>query len=196
MRGANLTSCGIMDSDARYSWHTVHVESLSADTLNCSVQFTCSGSACFPTTTASGKVVLAPRSNATVIRACMQPENAYEIKADCLPRPARAPLKVPANCRYDPVGPVALETYYPPASRRLREQGPVDIAFTLKDAEGFASNAEVVGSSLSARLDEAGLRALRALKLRTTCPGTRFEMRLKFEIDSDSRGAITLERSR
>jgi TonB family protein len=193
-RSADLTSCGITDARAMYSWYTVQLENLSNGTLNCSAQLSCKGRVCFPTTTTSVKAVLAPKGQSTVIRACMRPEDPYEITTDCQQRPARTPLKIPPNCKYNPVGNAPLETFYPAASRRFREQGPVDLVFTLRDAEGAASDPEVVGSSLNPRIDEAALKALRSLRLRTNCPGTRFEMRLNFEIDADNRGVVSLGR--
>jgi len=193
-RGEQLTSCGIADSPPMYAWYTVRLENLSKDTLTCSAQLACRGGLCFPTTTTAANAVLPPKGQSTVIRACMRPEDPYEIKADCQSRPARAPLKIPPNCRYSPVGAVQLDTFYPLASRRLREQGPVDLQFTLREAEGVPSDAQVVGSSLNARIDEAALRALQSQRLRTTCPGTRFEMRLNFELDADGRGTVSQAR--
>jgi TonB family protein len=191
MRGAELTSCGMQSERAVYSWYTVHLENLSKDTLTCSAKLTCGGRQCFPTTSTSAKSVLSPKGQATVIRACMLPEDMYQIEADCQVRPARTPLKIPPNCKFEPVGGVQLESAYPVASRRLREQGPVDLAFTLKESEGVPSDAAVLGSSLSPRIDEAALAALRSLRMRTNCPGTRFEMRLNFELDADGRGTVS-----
>ena len=194
MRGSELTTCGVPNTRPIFSWHTVHVENLSQDTLTCSVKLTCGGGLCFPTTTTSAKAVIAPKGQSTVIRACMRPEDTYQIEADCQQRAARAPLKIPPNCKYDPVGAIQLEMLYPTASIRLREQGPVDLAFTLREKEGAASDAAVVGSSLSPRIDEAALKALKGFRLRTACPGTRFEMRLNFEIDADGRGTVSMTR--
>jgi TonB family protein len=193
-RGADLTSCGIENMRAIFSWHTVHVENLSRDTLTCSVKLTCGGGMCFPTTSTTGKSVISPKGQATVIRACMRPEDMYQIDANCQQRPARAPLKIPPNCKYDLAGAAQLDSFYPVVSMRLREQGPVDLAFTLREKEGAASDAEVVGSSLNPRIDEAALKALRSFRLRTTCPGTRFEMRLNFDVDADGRGTVSMAR--
>jgi TonB family protein len=192
MRGADLTACEIENMRPVYYWYTVRVENLSQDSLTCSVKLTCGGRVCFPTTTTSAKAIIAPKGQATVIRACMHPQDTYQIDADCQQRAARTPLKVPPNCKYAPVGAVQLDALYPPASRRLREQGPVDLAFTLRDAEGAPSEVEVVGSSLYSRIDEAASKALRSLRWRTSCPGTRFETRLEFELDADGRGTVSL----
>ena len=194
MRGSELTTCGVPNTRAIFSWHTVHIENLSKDMLTCSVKLTCGGGLCFPTTTTSGKALVSPNGQVTVIRACMRPEDMYQIDADCQSRPVRAPLKIPPGCRYDPVGGLQLDTFYPPASVRLREQGPVDLAFTLREKEGAASDAEVTSGSLYPRIDEAALKAIRALRLRTGCPGTRFEMRLIFQVDADSRGTVSIAR--
>jgi len=194
MRGSELTTCGMPNTRAIFAWHTVHGENLSQDTLTCNVKLTCGGGLCFPTSTTSAKAVIAPKGQSTVIRACMKPEDMYQIDAECQQRAARAPLKIPPNCKYDAVGAPPLDSFYPMASIRLREQGPVDLAFTLRAADGAPSDAEVVGSSLSPRIDEAALKVLNNVRLRTTCPGTRFEMRLNFDIDADGRGTISFAR--
>jgi TonB family protein len=194
MRGAELTNCGMQSERPTYAWHTVHLENVSNDTITCKVQLTCTGRQCFPTTTLSANAVVSPKQQATVIRACIQPNDTYEIQADCQRRAPRAPLKIPPNCRYDLIRTVSLDEFYPPLSQRLRDRGPVDVAFTLPTAEGVPSDPEVVGSSLSPRLDEAALKAARTLRLRTNCPGTRFEMHLNFELDADGRGTVSLAR--
>ena len=194
MRSSELTQCGMQEERISYAWHTVHLENVSNDTIACKVQFACTGGQCFPTTTTTASAVLAPKQQATVIRACMRPQDTYEIQADCQRRAARVPLKIPPNCRYDPVGASELDSYFPAASRRLHERGPVDLAFTLRSADGVASDVEVVGSSLNARIDEAALKVLRTLRMHTNCPGTRFETRLNFEVDADDRGTVSLAR--
>jgi TonB family protein len=194
LRGSELTTCGVPNTRPIFSWHTVHVENLSKDMLTCSVKLTCGAGLCFPTTTTSAKALISPNGQVTVIRACMRPEDTYQIDADCQSRPVRAPLKIPPNCRYDPVGAMSFEAIYPPASVRLREQGPVDLAFTLREKEGAPADAEVTSGSLYPRIDEAALKALRVLRLRTNCPGTRFEMRLLFQVDTDGRGTVSVAR--
>jgi TonB family protein len=76
-----------------------------------------------------------------------------------------------------------MEPFYPPASRRLGEQGPVDVAFTLEKEEAGAADVEVVASSLSDRLDAAAVLYTKSMKFRTACPGTRYEMRVRFQFN-------------
>lgn len=194
MRDSELTQCGMQSERIVYAWHTLHLENVSNDTITCKVQLTCTGGQCFPTTSTTASAVISPKQQATVIRACMKPDDTYEVKADCQRRAPRAPLKIPANCRYDAVGSPQLDSFYPQLSQRLRDRGPVDLAFTLPATEGAVSDPEVVGSSMNARIDEAALKAVRSLRVRTNCPGTRFEMRLNFELDADGRGTVSLAR--
>jgi TonB family protein len=194
LRGAALTKCQMENEPARYAWHTVRIENVSKGALKCSARLTCTSGVCWPTSSTSGNTVLLPSAQTTLIRACMRPESTYEIKAECQSQALRPTLKVPANCRYELTPPPDLEHTYPLASQRFNEQGVVDVAFTLAEREGLATNVEIVSSSAIVRLDDAATRLLRQQRMRTTCPGTRFEMRMSFQLDSDAHGTVSIVR--
>jgi outer membrane biosynthesis protein TonB len=59
----------------------------------------------------------------------------------------------------------------------------VDVEFTLAAARGHASDLKVVGSSLSERLDAAGREFVNAVDFSTPCPGTRYTLRVRFQLN-------------
>jgi len=84
---------------------------------------------------------------------------------------------------HDHVRSVNLSDYYPPASRRLADEGPVVVEFTLPKAEGSPAEIHAVESSLFDRLDAAAVTAVGDMGMTTNCPGTAFRMLVDFKLD-------------
>lgn len=126
--------------------------------------------------------VILPRSQARVHRHIIVPDTLSEVKRlDCI---ARAPYqRVPKveGCTYDMKGPL-LEEYYPPSAVRESLEGPVVVAFTLPKDAGKAIEAVVAESSLVPELDTAALRFIADQRFTTPCPGTRFDVRIRFQL--------------
>ena len=119
------------------------------------------------------------------------------VVASCVAQNHMAPPPViPAECAFFLDHPGDLSNHYPASSRRLKEQGPVVVAFTLAEREGKASDTAIVAGSLSSRLDNAAIRVMQTLRFRTACPGTRYQQTLHFELGEDLKSfAIRMERA-
>jgi TonB family protein len=90
---------------------------------------------------------------------------------------------MPTECRFQIARPVNVSDYYPPASRRLGEEGPVALQFVLTKKEGKPTRIQVIGSSLFDRLDAAAVKAAGDMVFTTACPGRDFRMQLTFDLD-------------
>jgi TonB family protein len=86
----------------------------------------------------------------------------------------------PKECEFQAVAAPRVEDFYPAASQRIGEEGPVELAFKLEDAKGWARDISVVGSSLSERLGQAAVQYLSNAIFSTPCPGTRYEAQVVF----------------
>jgi len=96
-------------------------------------------------------------------------------------RPPYQRLPVPAGCKYEMYG-NPLEDYYPASAINLALEGPVTLSFLLGSRSGPATEVAVVDSSQVAMLDEAAKRFVNAQRFSTACPGTRFDMRVRFRM--------------
>jgi TonB family protein len=102
--------------------------------------------------------------------------------AQCKARPPLPPLVGTRECMPHLVSGGNLAEYYPPASRRLGEEGPVMVQFTLDRAEGNPVNVEVVGSSLFEHLDQAAVKFVQASVFQAPCPGTTYRIPVNFSL--------------
>jgi outer membrane biosynthesis protein TonB len=94
---------------------------------------------------------------------------------ECAVRASHMRPDTPKECMFQAVAAPRVEDFYPAASQRIGEEGPVEFAFKREDAEGWARDISVVGSSLSERLDQAAVQYLSNAIFSTPCPGTRYE---------------------
>jgi TonB family protein len=68
------------------------------------------------------------------------------------------------------------------AAARQGFEGPVVVSFLLPKANGEAQEVRVMESSLSALLDTAALRFISDQRFKNSCPGTRYDLRMRFEL--------------
>ena len=101
----------------------------------------------------------------------------------CKVREKSPPANIPDGCAFQLVRTVNLADYYPPASRRLADEGPVVVQFTLPQKEGSPVSPQALESSLFDRLDAAAVRAVGDMVMSTNCPGTTFRMLVDFKLD-------------
>lgn len=164
--------------------HKLRVENSSADTLECDSRMNYDGvnSENLPSMRALGVVM--PKQTRYVMSDRAKPGvSLVDATVDCKARPPRARLNVPKECKFQVLEAPPLDNFYPPAARRLSEEGPVELEFTLEQAQGHASAISVVGSSLSARLDQAAVKYLESVTFSTPCPSTHYDLRLLFKLN-------------
>lgn len=102
-------------------------------------------------------------------------------RLDCRARPPYTRLPVAAGCKYEMFG-NPLEDYYPPTAVSLALEGPVTLSFVLNSRSGAASEVTIADSSQVRMLDEAARRFVSDQRFTTACPGTRFDMRVRFTL--------------
>jgi TonB family protein len=186
LRGGGTWWCSVMDAPSLTYW--VVVNNQSDETLDCSISLTTTRERLY----ANGQIgdskqvhenapVVEPHGRQAVLTLCATDENFESATANCVIRQPPLPWNVPDGCSYSVVrdSPVL----YPPSSRRHAEQGPVYVSFSLAEREGRPKEVAIASSSGFARLDEAALRHVRLMKMRTTCPGVHYRMRLSFRLD-------------
>jgi len=87
------------------------------------------------------------------------------------------------TCRHAVVQGVKIEDYYPPDAKAEKREGNVLFEFTIAESPGSPTDIKVRQSSGFADLDAAGLRAIRAMKFDTTCPGDRSKFLISFRLN-------------
>jgi TonB family protein len=164
--------------------YKLRVENTSADTLECESLMSYDGvdSEGLPRK-GSVKVVM-PKQTLMVMSDWVQADAlVLSATVDCKARPRRPRLNIPKECRFQVLQAPMLEDFYPAAARRLSEEGPVEMQFTLEKPQGHASDISVTGSSLSQRLDGAAIGYLESVTFSTPCPNTRYELRVLFKLN-------------
>jgi TonB family protein len=132
--------------------------------------------------TGMGGMVL-PRTRRLLLKTLLPPNTTIKSGvATCVSRAPLPPLATPKGCSAQVLQAVNMADYYPAVAIRLGESGPVVLQFVLQAEEGHPSDIRVVGSSLSARLDEAAIKALGDMVLKTTCVGNEFRIIVSFEL--------------
>ena len=109
--------------------------------------------------------------------------NASTFEAACTPRAPLPPLSTDPKCRYEVVKTVNISDYYPDEARRLDEQGPVVVEFTVPGKAGNPTDVKVVASSLSPRLDQGAVQAVSAMVMSSACKNQRYRLRLNFQLE-------------
>jgi TonB family protein len=87
------------------------------------------------------------------------------------------------TCRHEVIQGVNFDDYYPPGAKAEKREGKLLVEFTLAESLGFPTDISVRESSGHADLDAAGLRAIRAMKFSTSCPGDRSKFVIRFSLD-------------
>jgi TonB family protein len=162
--------------------HTVVVDNQSPQTLECTAAFAVRAGATPSLDGADLPALVLPRSQREIRGPITTTETGVELShLDCRARPPYHRLKVAAECKYDMFG-KPFEEYYPAAAVSQALEGPVVVAFTLARRNGRASDVAVADSSLIYALDEAAKRFVKDQRFTTNCPGTRFDVRMRFRL--------------
>lgn len=133
--------------------------------------------------TESQAVVLRKTIRAVVASNAEEGINAATFEATCKPRPPLPPLKTEAGCKYEVVKPVNISDFYPPEARRLDEQGPVVVEFTVPGKASSPTDVKVAASSLLPRLDQGAVQAVSAMIMSSSCKNQRYRLRLNFQLE-------------
>lgn len=133
--------------------------------------------------TESQAVVLRKTVRAVVASMAERGVNASTFEAICTPRAPLPPLNTEAGCKYEVVKPVNISDFYPPEARRLDEQGPVVVEFTVPGKAASPADVKVAASSLSPRLDQGAVQAVSAMVMSSSCKNQRYRLRLNFQLE-------------
>lgn len=128
-------------------------------------------------------VVLKKSIRAVVASLAEKGVSAATFEAVCTPRAPLPPLGTDPNCKYEVVKPVNISDFYPTEARRLDEQGPVVVEFTVPGKAGSPTDVKVVASSLSPRLDQGAIQAVSAMVMSSACKNQRYRLRLNFQLE-------------
>lgn len=131
----------------------------------------------------SQAVVLKKSIRAVVASLAQRGVNASTFEAVCTPRAPLPPLSTDPKCRYEVVKPVNISDFYPSEARRLDEQGPVVVEFTVPGKAASPTDVKVVASSLSPRLDQGAVQAVSAMVMSSACKNQRYRLRLNFQLE-------------
>jgi TonB family protein len=161
----------------------VEVENASGWTLECDTTLDLDGVDADGQSQLRRRGVVLPHQKRAMLQALLPPATTVKsVNAQCAARALLPPVETPAECRVQIVRTVNLRDYYPAASQRLIEEGPVALQYTLASAEASPTDIRVVGSSLSERLDAAAVRALGDMGMTTSCPGRQFRLQVVFKL--------------
>ncbi len=170
-------------SDGPSQTFTLFVENDSDERLECTASLATQRERHSPKTE---PVAVEPRERRVAFEACLGGGDIFQgATAACSARaaPPAPTWNLPSGCSYTVIEAPPIETYYPPAARRLTEEGGVDVSFIVSAPAGRTTDVEVARPSGSARLDEAALRYVKAIKARSTCPDVRYLIRVRFHLD-------------
>jgi TonB family protein len=163
---------------------TLRVENASGDTLECEGHLTYDGVNNENVSSMFARTVIMARETRDIMRDRAKPDVPLTgATLDCTARAPRSRPDIPKECKLQVLEAPSLEDFYPPTARRLAEQGPVEVSFVLKKAQGHASDISVVASSLSDRLDKAAVQYVESVKFGTQCPSTRYELKILFKLE-------------
>lgn len=172
------------DEETKCITHLLRVENESGDTLECTSRLTYDGINNENRFSMTARTVIRAKESRNVMSDRAKADvPVVDATVACTARAPRPRLNIPKECAFQVLEALPLEDFYPPAARRVAEEGPVELSFTLTKAQGRASDVKVEGSSLSQRLDEAAVKYVTSMKFGTACPSTRYELRVLFKLD-------------
>ena len=181
-RTANPWPCGAAGAGSRCVENSVVIDNQSPQTLECSVAFASQVGAAAPVEGADVPALVLPRAVHEVHGPITTTDAKVELShLDCRARLPYQRIKVDGRCKYEMFG-NPFEQYYPAAAVSQALEGPVVVAFQLPGRYGRASDVAVAESSLVFSLDEAAKRFVKDQKFKTNCPGTRFDVRMRFTL--------------
>jgi TonB family protein len=176
--------CGEQKPDKQCVRRTVFVTNGSDQELECKAYIKYDGADAQGRTQVDAQAIVLKKSiRAVVASLAEQDVSASTFEAVCGPRAPLPPLSTDAKCKYEVVKPVNISDFYPPEARRLDEQGPVVVEFTVPGKAGSPTDVKVVASSLSPRLDEGAVKAVSAMIMSSACKNQRYRLRLNFQLE-------------
>ena len=181
-RTATPWACGGGKDAKQCVEHTVVIDNQSPQTLECTGSFSSQGGGGPSLDGADIPALVLPRTRHEIRGPIATTETKVELShLDCHARPPYRRLKVADGCKYQMFG-QPFEEYYPAAAVSQALEGPVVVAFLLPERNGRASEIAVVDSSLVYSLDQAAKRFVTEQRFSTNCPGTRFDVRMRFTL--------------
>ena len=181
-RTAEPWTCGAANAGTRCVEHSVVVDNQSPQTLECAAAFDSQAGDAAKVAGQDVPALVLPRSVREIHGPIATTDTKIELsRLDCHARAPYQRIKVDGNCKYEMFG-SAFEAYYPAAAVSQALEGPVVVAFQLDKRYGPARDIAVAESSLVYSLDEAAKRFVKDQKFKTNCPGTRFDVRMRFTL--------------
>lgn len=182
-RGEETMPC-VFERAASCNQVKLWVENASKESLECTASLQFEGQNNEGQSSIQKPAVSRPHTHRAVLTSLVPVEtavNGQDVQCKVRQRPP-API-IPEGCKFQLVRSVNLTDYYPPASRRLNEEGPVVVQFTLPKAEAPPADIQVNESSLFERLDAAAIKAVGDMRMTTKCPGTTYRILVDFKLD-------------
>jgi TonB family protein len=181
-RTADPWACGSGKDTKQCVEHTVVVDNQSPQSLECIAAFSSQSGSAPALNGPDVPALVLPRTNHEIRGPIATTDTKVELShLDCRARPPYRRLKVAQGCKYQMFG-QPFEEYYPAAAVSQALEGPVVVAFLLPDRNGRANEIAVADSSLVYSLDEAAKRFVTEQRFSTNCPGTRFDVRMRFTL--------------
>jgi TonB family protein len=163
---------------------SVWVRNNSSSTLECKAYVAYEGTdADGHLRTESQAVVVEKSLRAVVSSLAARGVAAQTFEAECKPRAPLPSLGTPPECKFEVVKTVDISDYYPAEARRLGEEGPVTLEFTVGNKPGNPRDVKVIESSLSSRLDQGAIQAVSAMVMTSKCRNERHRMRMSFRLE-------------
>lgn len=174
--------CVARDRPASCVENSVVIDNQSPLTLECRLQLDYAAADGLRITDADVPALVLPRSSREVRGRVTASDTTASVRAaECRARAPYKRLPKTPGCEYEMYG-EPLESYYPAAAAQRALEGPVVLSFVLPKARGAATEATVAESSLVPELDAAALRFLADQRFNTKCPGTRYDLRMRFAL--------------
>lgn len=181
-RSSQAWSCGEGGASRMCLEHVVALTNQSRETLECKVRVNFLREDGSVASTFEGPMLVLPRTSPEIHAAITDDKTRADIAAlDCWARAPYQRIAKTAGCSYDMMG-KPFETYYPAEAKQKSLHGPVIVAFLLDQRLGAAKEVTVVESSQVPMLDAAALKFIRDQDFRTNCPGTRFDVLMRFKL--------------
>ena len=181
-RTAQPWACGSKREATTCVENTVLIDNRSPQTLECFGGFGYTSPEGVPINDPDLPALVLPRTRHEMRGRTTTADTRFAVASlECRARPTYVRIKVADGCKYEMHGD-PLENYYPAAALGQSFEGPVTLSFVLAQKNGPATEVAVADSSLIPVLDAAARRFIGDQNFVTNCPGTRFDMRMRFKL--------------
>jgi TonB family protein len=181
-RSAHAWTCDDSAASGQCLEYIVAVNNQSAETLECKLRLEFKRLDGSIVNTFESPALVLPRTHPEVHATISDDQTHAEIAAlACWARKPYQRVAKAAGCKYTMMG-KPFETYYPAEAKQKSMQGPLIISFLLDQRDGTAKDVTVAESSLFPLLDWSATRFIRDQEFRTNCPGTRFDVLMRFRL--------------